>query len=65
MPGMCLAVVAVAAMSVVGEGSTMATVEEAATVAAEEADEADSGLLDATPPSLMMKLEIWRGGGMI
>jgi hypothetical protein len=33
---MCLAVVAVAAMSVVGWGSVMATVEEAATVTGEE-----------------------------
>jgi hypothetical protein len=36
---MCLAVVAVAAMSVVGRGSATATVEEAATAAAEEADD--------------------------
>jgi hypothetical protein len=40
---MCLTVVAVAAMSVVGRGSMMATVEEAArettTAAAEEADD--------------------------
>jgi hypothetical protein len=34
---MCLAVVAVAAMSVVGRGSATAMVEEVATVAAEEA----------------------------
>jgi hypothetical protein len=33
---MCLAVVGVAAMSVVGQGSAMAMVEEAATAAAEE-----------------------------
>jgi hypothetical protein len=39
MPGMCLTVVAVAAMLVVGRGSTMVTVEEAVTVAAEEADD--------------------------
>jgi hypothetical protein len=37
MPGVCLAVVAVTAMSVVGRGSMTATVEEAATAAAEEA----------------------------
>ncbi len=36
MPGMCLAVVAVAAMSVVGRGGATATVEEVATAAAEE-----------------------------
>ncbi len=34
---MCLTVVAVAAMLVVGQGSAMATVEEAATAAGEEA----------------------------
>ena len=39
MPGMCLAVVAVAEMLVVGEGSVMAMVEEAPTAAAEEADD--------------------------
>ncbi len=38
MPGMCLAVVAEVAMSVVGRGSVMATVEETATAAAEEAN---------------------------
>jgi hypothetical protein len=38
MPGMCLAVVAVAEMLVVEEGSVMAMVEEAPTAAAEEAD---------------------------
>ncbi len=37
-PGMCLAVVAVAAMLVWEGGSAVATVEEAATAAAEEAD---------------------------
>jgi hypothetical protein len=37
MPEMCLTVVAVAAMLVVGRGSTMARVEEVATAAAEEA----------------------------
>jgi hypothetical protein len=37
MPGMCLVVVAVAAMMVVGRGSAMAVEQEAATVAAEEA----------------------------
>ncbi len=37
MPGMCLAVVAVAAMLVVGGGSATAMVEEAAMEAAEEA----------------------------
>jgi hypothetical protein len=37
---MCLAVVVVLAMLVVGWGSATATVEEAVTVAAEEADEA-------------------------
>ncbi len=36
---MCLAVMAVAAMSVVGRGSATATVEGAATAAAEEADD--------------------------
>ncbi len=36
---MCVAVVAVAAMSVMGGGSVMATVEEAAMAAAEEADD--------------------------
>ncbi len=44
---MCLAVVAVAAMSAVGWGSVTATVEEAATVAAmaaaEEADDRRGG----------------------
>jgi hypothetical protein len=39
MPGMCLAVVAVTALSVVGRGSATATVEEVATVAVEEADD--------------------------
>jgi hypothetical protein len=43
MPGMCLAVVAVAAMSVVGRGSATAMVEEAATAAAEEADDGRGG----------------------
>ncbi len=38
-PGMCLTVVAVVAMSVVGRGSATAMVEEAATEAAEEADD--------------------------
>jgi hypothetical protein len=37
MPGMCLAVVMVAAMLVVGRGSTAAMVEKAAMAAAEEA----------------------------
>jgi hypothetical protein len=36
---MCLGVVVVMAMLVVGWGSVMATVEEAATAAAEEADD--------------------------
>jgi hypothetical protein len=36
---MCLAVVAVAAMLVVGRGSAMPTVEEAATAAAERMDD--------------------------
>jgi hypothetical protein len=36
---MCLAVVAVAAMLVVGRGSATATVEEAVMAAAEEADD--------------------------
>ncbi len=36
MPGMCLAVVAVAAMLVMGRGSTTAIIEEAVTAAAEE-----------------------------
>jgi hypothetical protein len=40
---MCLAVVAVVAKSVVGQGSLTATVEEAATAAAEEADDGWSG----------------------
>jgi hypothetical protein len=40
---MCLVVVAVAAMSVVGQGSTTATVVEAATVAAEEVDDGWGG----------------------
>ncbi len=39
MPEMRLAVVAVTAMLVVGRGSMTAMVEEAATVAAEEADD--------------------------
>jgi hypothetical protein len=43
MPGMCLAVVAVAAMSVVGGGSATARVEEAATEAAEEAGDGPGG----------------------
>jgi hypothetical protein len=38
MPGMCLAVVAVAVMMVWEGGSTTAMVEEVATAAAEEAD---------------------------
>ncbi len=38
MPGMYLAVVAVAAMSMVGRGSATGMVEEAAMAAAEEAD---------------------------
>jgi hypothetical protein len=54
MPGMCLTVVAVAAMSAVGGGSATATVKEAATVAVEEVVEVDDGLLDPTL-SLMMK----------
>jgi hypothetical protein len=36
MPGMCLAVMVVAAMSVVGRGSMVAKVEEVATATAEE-----------------------------
>jgi hypothetical protein len=40
---MCLAVVAVAAMSVVGGGSATATVEEATTEAAEEAGDGPGG----------------------
>ncbi len=36
MPGMCLAVVAVAVMSVVGRGSLMAMVEKVVTAAVEE-----------------------------
>ncbi len=43
MPGMCLAVVVVAAMTVWEGGSATATVEEAATVAAEEADDGRGG----------------------
>ncbi len=43
MPGMCLAVVVVAAMSVWERGSTMAMVEEAAMAAAEEADDGRGG----------------------
>ncbi len=43
MPGMCLAVVAVAAMSVVGGESATATVEEAAREAAEEAGDGPGG----------------------
>jgi hypothetical protein len=38
MPVMCLAVVAVAAMLVVGRGSTTAMVEEVETAAVEKAD---------------------------
>jgi hypothetical protein len=41
---MCLAVVAVAAMSVVGQGSATATVEEAAMAAAEESGGGLKGL---------------------
>ncbi len=44
MPRMCLAVVTVVAMSVVGGGSATATVEEAATAVAEEADGGRCGL---------------------
>jgi hypothetical protein len=40
---MCLAVVAVVAMSVVGQGSAAATVEEAATAAVEEVDNGRGG----------------------
>jgi hypothetical protein len=40
---MCLAVVAVAVMSVMGGGSATATVQEAATEAAEEADDGPGG----------------------
>jgi hypothetical protein len=40
---MCLAAVAVAAMSVVGGGSATATVEEAAMEAAEEAGDGPGG----------------------
>jgi hypothetical protein len=43
MPGMCLAVVAVAAMSVWERGSATAMVEEVATAAAEEADNGRGG----------------------
>ncbi len=43
MPGMCLAVVAVVAMSVWEGGSTTAMVEEAAMAAAEEADDGQGG----------------------
>ncbi len=43
MPVMCLAVVAVAGMSVVGWGSATTIVEEAATAAAEEADNGRGG----------------------
>jgi hypothetical protein len=43
MPGMCLTVVAVVAMLVVGQGSAVATVVEAAKVAAEEADDGLGG----------------------
>ncbi len=42
-PGMCLAVVVVAAMTVWEGGSVMATVEEAATAAAEEAGNGRGG----------------------
>jgi hypothetical protein len=43
MLGMCLAVVAEAAMSVVGRGSATAMVEEAATAEAEEAGNGRGG----------------------
>ncbi len=43
MPGMCLAVVVVSAMTVWEGGSAMAMVEEAATGAAEEADDGRGG----------------------
>ncbi len=43
-PGMCLVMVAVAVMSVVGGGSVTATVEEAVTAAAEEADDGPGGV---------------------
>ncbi len=52
MPGICLTVVAVAAMLVVGRGSAMAMVDEAATAAAEEADDGwggRGGLRECTP----------------
>ncbi len=42
-PGMCLAVVVVAAMTVWEGGSAMATVKEAIMVAAEEADDGRGG----------------------
>jgi hypothetical protein len=51
MPGMCLIVVAVAAMLVVRQGSATAMVEESATVAAEEADDRP----DITPQNLAGK----------
>jgi hypothetical protein len=44
-PGMCLAVVVVLSMLVMGRGSATAMVEEAVTVAAEEADEAPCSLM--------------------
>jgi hypothetical protein len=43
MPGMCLVVVVVAAMTVWEGGSAMAWVEETATVAAEKADDGQGG----------------------
>ncbi len=43
MPGMCVAVMVVAAMTVWEGGSATKTVEEAATVAAEEADDGRGG----------------------
>jgi hypothetical protein len=60
MPGMCLALVAVAAMLVVWGGSATATVEEAAMAAAEEADETDNGPQVCTYSVTHDK--IWRGG---
>ena len=42
-PGMCLAVVVVVAMTIWEGGSMMATVEEAATAAAEEVDNGRGG----------------------
>ena len=54
-PGMCLAVVVVAAMTVWEGGSAKATVEEAATAAAEEADDG-RGRLCCTVYSFLVQL---------